>query len=993
MKPQIAADIKGIATSYGDVLLRAWKESKDRGASPMQESMEEAIQGLIHDAIHASDSQYFRGIRSCLSVFHESKRLKDIDSLLYRIYGPILWRSLRCANAIVRAQSTIIFFDAFPLQASDSNASESDAIMQKQFDLLISLLKDNDHRVRAAAASGVCHILSQYWEALPNSTTRKILSFIVGTLGFDKSSVNVRLSVVNGLNVVLEQPLSHNVLKGLLPLLANTIHDDSERVRVAFINLLDKIKGIRGMHFYDIVQIEQLLQRLSEDAHRPLVCKAMTKLLLNSFYPQNDGEKGSAIEQTRRCIKLIRENAVAAEVFYFHFHEFCSVGNAAKLCVVLFSLFTHSSTEVDRQLYGEKMIEDNEDECNLPPGGGGKRTRGDDGCNAKITQNTAQFRKNTLSDPLVRTGILKVLNSCLSSICDKLLSPDCTASKDLINKYFTPDAIISIFNTFLGDEHAEVVVPMFLKIVSLINTIQMPRSESISDSEFSKYDHLSHEAVLQFYIECWAGQNSPCVHCKRKIAFSVVEFLCSIHKGQEILEVVLKSFNFLNDSNDISKSCQSPIQHEGGRKKKRGDHSQTVSKIVDSHTNVRTLPFAAAVELLGALIESNQPDVRKFVLRSDNESGFNDIFHMIQTICTKSFFRDILENGDVLDKSILVRCVHLWTSFGIHTIASMVPAVQSEQSQLSQLLSWVSDTVMTSLNVSKNDSYVSSCVASPAPPPRSKPKLDKERSMTEKIGTDDQEQIGSLAEKYLGAVILLIGDALVIKLEISDAIITLSKWIKLLDVNLERRDHSNADLRCTFPSLIPVFTRMLSLIAGKKVNVCEPLDIVQKSMLRIILSHVGHPSIGLHNCNRDLNTLLKICYNDLVLMKTLVAHIAKGISIDRNKDHENILWIDKSSHKVFELLISNSEAVLAAEKVLLGFLEASISTGTPFDGNSTPLILAALLESIVTSAPKKVKESSQGLVTKFLTLFSRDQENHDPVNSKILQIVSRIGVV
>ena len=89
-----------------------------------------------------------------LGSFHEAKRLKGVDSLLLRIYGPVLWRSLRCANALVRAQATMIFFDAFPLQGSDASAVECDTVLQKQFDLLSSLLKDADHRVRAAAASG-----------------------------------------------------------------------------------------------------------------------------------------------------------------------------------------------------------------------------------------------------------------------------------------------------------------------------------------------------------------------------------------------------------------------------------------------------------------------------------------------------------------------------------------------------------------------------------------------------------------------------------------------------------------------------------------------------------------------------------------------------------------------------------------------------------------------------------------------------------------------
>lgn len=199
------------------------------------------MQGLFHDAIHAADPKYFKGLRVVLGSFHDAKRLKGVDSMLLKTYGPILWRSLRCANSLVRAQATLLFFDAFPLQGSNSSAVESDAILQKQFDLLSSLLKDVDHRVRAAAASGVCHILREYWSALPAQTTKQILSYVVGTLGRDSNCATVRLAVVQGLGELLDQPLSHTVLKNLLPLAADALHDKSAAVRVAFIEILNKV--------------------------------------------------------------------------------------------------------------------------------------------------------------------------------------------------------------------------------------------------------------------------------------------------------------------------------------------------------------------------------------------------------------------------------------------------------------------------------------------------------------------------------------------------------------------------------------------------------------------------------------------------------------------------------------------------------------------------------------------------------------------------------
>ena len=61
--------------------------------------------------------------------------------MLLRVYGPILWRSLKCANALVRVQATMIFFDSFPLQDETASAAEADVILQKQFDFFSSMLK------------------------------------------------------------------------------------------------------------------------------------------------------------------------------------------------------------------------------------------------------------------------------------------------------------------------------------------------------------------------------------------------------------------------------------------------------------------------------------------------------------------------------------------------------------------------------------------------------------------------------------------------------------------------------------------------------------------------------------------------------------------------------------------------------------------------------------------------------------------------------------
>lgn len=49
---------------------------------------------------------------------------------------------------------------------------------------------------------------------------------------------------------------------------SNLIHDTNKKVRVAFVQLLGLVKGIRSMHYYNVVKIDHILARLSEDHHK-----------------------------------------------------------------------------------------------------------------------------------------------------------------------------------------------------------------------------------------------------------------------------------------------------------------------------------------------------------------------------------------------------------------------------------------------------------------------------------------------------------------------------------------------------------------------------------------------------------------------------------------------------------------------------------------------------------------------------------------------------
>ena len=64
---------------------------------------------------------------------------------------------------------------------------------------------------------------------------------------------------LQGLCVVLENRMSHHLMKRILPLIHLRIHDTSEKVRLAFLDLLLVVKGLGTIKFWSICPVEHLL--------------------------------------------------------------------------------------------------------------------------------------------------------------------------------------------------------------------------------------------------------------------------------------------------------------------------------------------------------------------------------------------------------------------------------------------------------------------------------------------------------------------------------------------------------------------------------------------------------------------------------------------------------------------------------------------------------------------------------------------------------------
>ncbi|KAG5179871.1 condensin II non structural maintenance of chromosomes subunit-domain-containing protein [Tribonema minus] len=223
---------RAVLAAYGEVYFRAWRGADGGGGSGgggggggvyAAEIEGACMQPLMAAAAHAAAPAAAAAARGVLDAFHAQRRQKGVDAALLRLYDPILWRALRVANPVVRAQAAALLARAFPLQDPDGPAAAAEATLQhgpaaaaeatlqrqfdalsaimqdfdlcvpinhgpaaaaeatlqRQFDALSALMQDGDPRVRAAAARAVCAVVGDWWEAIPMATTRALLTRVI----------------------------------------------------------------------------------------------------------------------------------------------------------------------------------------------------------------------------------------------------------------------------------------------------------------------------------------------------------------------------------------------------------------------------------------------------------------------------------------------------------------------------------------------------------------------------------------------------------------------------------------------------------------------------------------------------------------------------------------------------------------------------------------------------------------------------------------------
>ncbi|XP_056604998.1 condensin-2 complex subunit G2 isoform X1 [Triplophysa dalaica] len=327
IKNQLQFFPKTLSVHVAEIYFRAWRKAS---GTFLEEIESTCIQDLMqHAMLLHRDSPVHNRVRQIITYFSKQKFREGVDEMLHRLYKPILWKALKATNAEVRANATLLFTEAFPIHDPSMNSEMVDQAVQKQLDLLFALLDDPQPLVRSSAVLGVCSVLARCWEVIPSTVITDLLQKLILQLANDTSSPDVRCSVFMCMSIILDNSVSHPLMEKLLPALKSSLHDSSEKVRVAFVGMLLKIKGVRAAKFWKVCSLEHLLARLEIDS--PPVSKRIVNLLFNSFFPVNQPET----VWCERCVTLIQTNRGAARKFYQYAYLYTAPANIVKLMLVI----------------------------------------------------------------------------------------------------------------------------------------------------------------------------------------------------------------------------------------------------------------------------------------------------------------------------------------------------------------------------------------------------------------------------------------------------------------------------------------------------------------------------------------------------------------------------------------------------------------------------------------------------------------------------------
>lgn len=288
VKNQLLYCRPAVLKAYAVGLFKAWK----MGEAGAKLQVERCVQDWALLAIRSARRSAEKAC-GVLEEFHLHHHDQPVNELLCRVYGPVLWRSLKVANAVVRENATRLLQYIFPLMPNDVGLAEQEQELQQELCYMRATLEDPSEAVRRAGIGAVSNILKNYWDMLPCSEIAEILTVLMQKCALDKKAPSVRAAVAEGFACVLTNPLSHPTMAAVLPQTSFLLDDRSPLVRASFINLLSVVMQCRGVSIQQVVTNEHLMTRLLFE-HTEGQAERLERRALGKNAPDPDSAEGRA---------------------------------------------------------------------------------------------------------------------------------------------------------------------------------------------------------------------------------------------------------------------------------------------------------------------------------------------------------------------------------------------------------------------------------------------------------------------------------------------------------------------------------------------------------------------------------------------------------------------------------------------------------------------------------------------------------------------------
>lgn len=358
--------------AYGMGIWKALHLAQD----DIKDKVEACVQDWVLLAIRASRKSAEKA-RVILEEIHRH-HLKPLErELLAKCYGPVLWRGLKVANWQVRENAAKLLEPTYPLHRADLTVEQQELEMMTQLRFLRESLEDTNESVRRAGINAACLIMKNFWDFLPTHEKAQLLNVLKDRCINEKKSPSVRAAVADGIATLLENPLTHPTMEGVLHEVGpSLLHDRSPIVRSSFVTLMATISQCRAIPTQRVVSHEELYLSLvgehalsqADWAEKEIaqvgskrgnytgivqnqVAQGMTKLMAHTLFGAN------LPEQVQRCYELLKKFPLALLALLSNAGEVVPLPDRVKLGVALFNL---GRKELQKALEGAAQGGDNQ---------------------------------------------------------------------------------------------------------------------------------------------------------------------------------------------------------------------------------------------------------------------------------------------------------------------------------------------------------------------------------------------------------------------------------------------------------------------------------------------------------------------------------------------------------------------------------------------------------------------------------------------------------